>query len=126
MVLTGRGSRRYVLYSWAKASDHQWLYEDTPPHLVYSVDHGHFLGDGGPRWTVQDLQAQPSATWDGTFAPCKLTDIELAAPLARLQSVTKADVEAIVAGPRPDWSVTLEERAALADYLFRRKLDLVP
>src|SRR5438445_3489348 len=35
-----------VLYSWARASDHQWIYSKHHPNLVYSVDHGHFFPNG--------------------------------------------------------------------------------
>lgn len=43
-----------VLYGWIPAGDHQLIYSQTAPHLVYSVDHGHFF-PGGPNWTATGL-----------------------------------------------------------------------
>jgi hypothetical protein len=37
-----------VLGAWVFASDRQFIYGTSPPQLVYSVDHGHFL-PGGPN-----------------------------------------------------------------------------
>ena len=42
-----------VLYTWTGATDHQFIYKKQMPHLVFSVDHGHFFLhclDGGITW----------------------------------------------------------------------------
>jgi hypothetical protein len=41
-----RFARLAVLYGWVYASDHQQIYPTASPHLVLSVDHGHFIGGG--------------------------------------------------------------------------------
>jgi len=62
-----------TLYSWAGCfQDHQFIYEENPPHAVYSVDHGHFF-PGGPNWSVAGIQAPPAAVIDGDFSSCALT-----------------------------------------------------
>jgi hypothetical protein len=44
-----------TLYGWLVASDHQFLFTNTPPRLIYSVDHGHFFPNP-PNWQIKDLQ----------------------------------------------------------------------
>jgi hypothetical protein len=113
-----------VLYGWAFAGDHQLLYENQPPRLVYSVDHGHFFA-GGPNWTVDTLMAAPPAEPDPWFGMQAATTLPLRAAIARLQHVTKLDIAEAVAAPHSSWPITLDERAALAQYLALRRDQLL-
>jgi hypothetical protein len=114
-----------VLYSWAGCfSDHQLIYGNNPPNLVYSVDHGHFFGNG-PVWTVDVLKGRPEAALDRFFDPCSLTQLELGAAAQLLAAITDREIAGAVAGPLDDWEITQTERIALAEYLIKRKGELV-
>ena len=112
-----------ILYSWCLASDHQVIYGNATPHLVYSVDHGHFLA-GGPNWTAATLQAGPPAVQDGYFTPLNLTDAELRDGRRRLAAITAEQIATAVAAPPDDWGLTLQDRIVLAEYLLTRKNQL--
>jgi hypothetical protein len=113
-----------VMYSWVGASDHQVIYENQHPHLVYTVDHGHFL-PGGTNWTVATLQAAPAATGvDPQFGAIGLVEAELRQPASLLRGLQPAEIAGAVALPPDAWGVTLQERVAIADYLERRRMQL--
>jgi hypothetical protein len=114
-----------VLYGWAKACDHQLIYRNMPPHLVLSVDHGHFLW-GGTAWGEGILAAAPPATVDEIIAStCSLTVAELDTALERLARVLEAHIVAAVATPPDEWGITPSERVALVSYFSRRQQDLL-
>lgn len=58
-----RFARLAALFGWVHANDRQFIYENSRPHLVYSVDHGHFLPKG-PAWTVASLNSASSPELD--------------------------------------------------------------
>jgi hypothetical protein len=66
-----------ILYGWTLASDHQYIFRDDPPRLVYSVDHGHFF-PGGPSWTIDQLHLFAPALPDPTImSSCNLQRSEI-------------------------------------------------
>src|SRR2546425_5181788 len=92
-----RFARLAVLFGWAHGADHQFIYEKTPPHRVYSHDHGHFL-PGGPNWSVASL-TQHDAHLDAVIAGgCNLTPVEINEAIVHLKGVVPADIERVVAG----------------------------
>jgi hypothetical protein len=114
-----------VLYGWTQAADHQFLYGKTPPHLVYSVDHGHFL-EGGPEWTTASLLSAPKAIPDRLIASsAALSRKALQTATLRLQGVADDDIAEAVAAPPDSWGMMMHERVALAEYLARRRDDLL-
>lgn len=114
-----------VLYGWVQAGDHQFIYENSSPHRVHSVDHGHFFPNG-PDWTEQSLSAAPDPQPDPTLVgPCSLTDSELEEALHRLQQVPDASIEEIVHGPPDDWQLQPSERQSLLQYLRSRREHLI-
>lgn len=121
----GRFAALAVLYGWIHASDHQVIYENTPPHRVHSVDHGHFL-PGGPKWSVESLRKGASPAPDPALvSTCGLTDPEIRAAAQGLRSVSDETIcRAIAAVPR-DWAITEDERLALARYLAHRRDELI-
>ncbi len=113
-----------VMYSWLGAADHKVIYENHPPNLVYTVDHGHFL-PGGTNWTVAQLTAAPPAAGlDPQFGTIGLLDAEVRPAADLLRAVRPQHIAAAVAQPPDDWGVTLQERVAIADYLERRQNQL--
>jgi hypothetical protein len=121
-----RFARLTLLYGWMVANDHQFIYDTAPPHLVHSVDHGHFF-PGGPDWTTVSLSSAPEAAPDPSLqAACHPTAEELSGAAAKLAAMTDARLAAVVCGPPSEWgSVTMEERASLALYLTERRDRLV-
>lgn len=113
-----------VLYGWCQASDHQMIFENDPPHLVHSVDHGHFFG--GPNWTTATLAGAPTAEPDALIvSTAALTPDELRPAGHRLVAVTNVDLATAVALPPDEWGLLPDERVALARYLAERRDRLV-
>ena len=114
-----------VLYGWCSAGDSQLIYPNAPPHLVLSVDHGHFF-PGGPDWQRSNLDGAAHAVLDaGIVSGCGLTTSELNEGLAALGSVTEADIISAVSMPPDDWGLGLEDRVSLVNYLSRRQQELL-
>jgi hypothetical protein len=119
-----RFARLAVLYGWAHGGDHQFIYEKTPPPRVYSHDHGHFF-PGGPNWTAASL-GQHNANLDATIVNgCTLTPAEIADAIARLNHVTPADLNEVVAGVPAPWGITPDERTAMIGFLTMRRAALI-
>jgi hypothetical protein len=114
-----------VLYGWVGTiSDRQFIYSNSPPRFVHSVDHGHFF-PGGPDWSPASLAAAPACVPDDALVTtCRLSQAELALPLAKLRAVTPAMIEQIVAVPPAAWGVSDEDRSALLAYLDQRRTAL--
>jgi hypothetical protein len=109
-----------LLYGWATAGDHQFIYENTEPRLVHSVDHGHFF-PGSNGWTKEMLEQAPAAVPDGTIvSTCSLTGVELQAAKEALRAPTENVIASAVSAPSVGWGITLTERIAVAVYLAGR------
>lgn len=116
-----------VLFGWVGSGDDQFLYATTPPEIVYSVDHGHFLGPGGPEWDILYFQrAGPSAAPNQQLvAACGLTEDELRAAAMPLKGITDQAVRDIVAIPPAAWGIRESERDELVRYLCRRRDEVI-
>jgi hypothetical protein len=120
-----RFARLAVLYGWGHADDQQLIYPNQPPHLVYSVDHGHFF-PGGPEWTVDRLEADgPGAIYGPLVTACSLKQTEIDEALVHLDQVTEADIIGAVASPPDEWKLSLDERVALVAYFVKRRSELL-
>jgi hypothetical protein len=114
-----------VLYGWIPAGDHQLIYRQTAPHVVFSVDHGHFF-PGGPNWTVAGLNgAGPAVLYGELMSGCKITREELRTVEDRLRTVSVTTIAEAIATPPDTWNITVEERVAVAAYLATRKEQLL-
>lgn len=114
-----------ILYGWMFANDDQFIYRNQQPHLVYSVDHGHFF-HGGPNWSRSSLAAAPKAVPNREIGRgCSLTADELAAACAPLRCIDDETISKVVAAPPDSWSLLLDERIALARYIARRRDELL-
>lgn len=109
-----------ILYSWAGCwSDHQFIYRKSSPHLVYSVDHGHFF-PAGPPWTITSLFGSPSATIDPVFSDCNLSRNDIRKAATTFKVINVVDITTIVNGIPASWGISPDERTAMIDYLARR------
>jgi hypothetical protein len=119
-----RFARLAILYGWMGATDHQFIYENQPPHRVHSVDHGHFFN--GPGWTEASLAALPSAALDVTISTaCGFTDDEVGAAAATIPLADDAAIASVVAGPPDAWGMSKADRVALASTLATRREALI-
>ncbi len=114
-----------VLYTWMYAGDHQLIYQTVPPHLVYSVDHGHFF-PGGPNWTTQTLaSAATILQFDQVFAIAAITGAEREGVLIKLAAITDTQVNDIVNIPPAIWGIDSAERIALSEMIKIRKSQIL-
>jgi hypothetical protein len=98
-----RFSRLAVLYGIVAASDQQFIYENQPPNLVHSVDHGHFF-PAGPQWTAESLKSAPSAIPEPSISACALTKEEVSAAAVALEQVTDEAIAQIVGTLPTEWA----------------------
>jgi hypothetical protein len=119
-----RFARLAVLFGLAGASDHQYLHQNNPPHLVYSVDHGHFF-PGGPEWTAQSLeQTGPAVADDSVVQAYQVTPEELAGAAVALEQITDDAIVEIVGSLPSTWGVDEDDRLAMVAYLIRRREEM--
>jgi hypothetical protein len=112
-----------VLYGLVVASDHQFIYANATPRLVYSVDHGHFF-PGGPEWTTASLAGTPVPAPDPTLVgTCTLTTEELRDPTSHLKALSEEQIGEAVSAPPDEWALSSAERVDLAIYLASRRDD---
>jgi hypothetical protein len=110
-----------ILYGWMDAHDHQFIYRNVAPELVYSVDHGHFFPNG-PNWTPESLQTAPPPAPDATLmADCMLDHKLLHSACSRLGMIDDEHIATILAVPPMTWACPLGDRVALGAYLADRR-----
>jgi hypothetical protein len=115
-----------ILYGWAFASDHQQIYPNDPPFIVWSVDHGHFVGPGNPNWTPDLLSTRPTAHADQLItAGTSMKNDELVAAAKPLDRLTSKDMADAVAAPPDAWNVPPVDRIAFAAYMWKRRGELL-
>lgn len=120
-----RFARLAVLYGWVSAADHQFVYSKSSPHLVYSVDHGHFFPNGF-NWNTASLTQAGVARLDSTIAQnCKFSDLEIRGAIRQLLNANDKAIAEIVAVPPDEWGLSLDERVALSDFLATRAAQLL-
>ena len=120
-----RFARLAVLFGWAFAQDHQFIYENAAPNLVHSVDHGHFF-PGGPNWGIATLGQAPAAAPDQALVGgCQLSQDELRGAAAPLVGLQDEAIARAVAAPLDDWGISMDERVAVAEFLARRRGELL-
>jgi hypothetical protein len=114
-----------VLFGWTGAQDHQFVYEKTSPHLVYSVDHGFFF-PGGSAWTEASLGVAPPAQPDiAVINACGTTEPELHQALHALSAIVGEALISVVSLPPDEWGLTMGDRIALFNFLTRRRAELL-
>lgn len=114
-----------LLYGWAFADDHQYLYRRTRPHLILSVDHDYFIF-GAPDWNAETMAAAPSAIPDPAIAQHAFLSVDaIRAAATSLEQVGPATIAEAVSIPPDSWGVGLEGRVALASYLALRRRQLL-
>jgi hypothetical protein len=114
-----------IFFGWLVAGDRQFIFRKTQPCLVYSHDHGHFF-PGGPNWTPANLrQVQAVQAEAALVTQLKLRPDELAEACAPLRDVRPEQIAEVVALPPDEWGISLNERVALAEFLYERRANLL-
>ncbi|MGK7930389.1 MAG: hypothetical protein AB4041_02995 [Microcystaceae cyanobacterium] len=113
-----------ILYGWTIANDHQFLFKQNPPRLIYSVDHGHFFPNK-PNWTINALLNAPSACLDPYFNQCGFSDQELSYAYQQLENITPIQLIDVIAAIPTEWNITIEERGVMIEYLIKRQQTLL-
>jgi hypothetical protein len=108
-----------LLYTWVVASDHQLIYRNTTPHLVFSVDHGHFL-PGGPGWSAATLQGAAQPLVDPNFATLALDHALFQSYVQRLAALTPEVLAASLARVHQSWGVPDSDLLTLGEFLLGR------
>lgn len=120
-----RFARLAVLFGWTIAGDIQFFYDRQSPFLVHSFDHGYFFTGNG-NWTIASLAGTPSATLCESIAqPCAFQPAEVNDALSLLEKVAQSTIADAVAAPADSWVFSLDERVAMASFLFRRQAELL-
>jgi hypothetical protein len=115
-----------LLFGWMHAGDHQFIYENVSPHIVHSVDHGHFFPNG-PNWDAASLANAGAPSVDaGVVAGAALTAEALAAADTLFQAANDAQIAEIIALAPAAWGLGDGESCALAGYLAGRRDILFP
>ena len=113
-----------ILYSWVMDNDRQFLFNKIPPRLVHSVDHGHFFA-GGPDWTIESLREDFEPKLAGGFENCFFKSVDFQQMRSALEKVDKDDIFSVVGRLPSDWSITMDERKVLVEYLLVRQQRLL-
>lgn len=119
-----RFAKLMVLYSWVLANDHQLIYSTTQPHLVNSVDHGHFLY-GSTGWSIDTLNQIGPVALDVFFQSVGLTNDEIIEARRNLEEISEEDILFITQCPPDSWGITPDDRKALKNYLVTRRNQLL-
>jgi hypothetical protein len=110
-----------LLFGWMQAGDHQFIYENAPPHLVHSVDHGGFFPNG-PTWDSASLAgAAPPVPDAAIVAGAGLSPQALDAARAGFDAPTNEDIADGVGNIPPAWGLSEQDATSLADYLATRR-----
>lgn len=117
-----------VLYGWVGVDDVwelEFIYDQSPSGMVYSVDHGDFF-PRGPEWRARDLERHPPAIPNPTLRfRCGLRRAELSAVAAELSRMSNTMIAEAVSAPPDRWEVPIEDRIAVARYLSLRRDELL-
>jgi hypothetical protein len=108
-----------VLYTWVGAADHQLIYRNSAPRVVFSVDHGHFF-PGSTTWNATTLQQAPAAVIDTQFAGLGLDNALYAPFVDRLAAINPQRIAQSVARVHATWTVSDNDLIALAAFLSDR------
>jgi hypothetical protein len=115
-----------IFFGWLLGGDRQFIFEKSPPYAVYSHDHGHFFPNG-PNWTIASLNSAPSPAqaWPDFVSAINCTAEELRTACALLHHITREQIATALAIPPSEWGVPIAERVTLAEFLYRRRTDLL-
>jgi hypothetical protein len=116
-----------VLWGWVDSRDCQVVKLKAPPESIFSVDHGQCLpyADVWSSETIGPGTLPKGAPHLAVRMCCGITDPEIAAACRNLRRVSDNDIATAVASPLDRWGIDLNERVALAEFLARRRDEMI-
>lgn len=125
-----------VLYGWiGLGCDHQFFYEQTPPEVAYSYDHGFSFGQTQmlnhnlPWDAAQFIMCVPAVPDSIICSSCCLTSFEIQRAVDCLHQASDEAIAQAVSIPPDEWGVVLADRISVAMHLAVRRdflLTLLP
>lgn len=121
-----RFARLAVLWGWVSVFDRQYLYTEEDPPVLFAADHGHAF-PRGPQWTRRSLlsSSAPPALDHELAQTCRFTEAEIRTAADALRGIDDARIVEAVAAPPSEWGFGMPDRVALAQYLSRRRRELL-
>jgi len=117
-------SKRHVgviaLYDWCWGGDDQWLYSGPSDQELFSHDHGYFLPDTGPTWSIATLEGNVDVPHVKVCPLDGLDQQEVARVAESLRTLPQSRlIESLSLIPE-SWPVSDEELEAVGWFLQRR------
>ena len=119
-----RFAQLQILYSWTLAGDHQFMYEVSAPHLVYSHDYGLFF-PGHNNWSPITLSNASPVQLDAAFAKVGLQATEVKSAAAGLREISGDEIMESVNSIPSAWGVQAADLQTLGGFLIVRRENLL-
>jgi hypothetical protein len=123
-----RFAKIVTLFGWCRVEDHQFIY-DLSTDFAYAVDNGNAFGNG-ESWTIEDLEQSRRCPQDAVCRQFEekstpLSRDELCSAVALLAGLSFSELVDCIASPPLEWGVGLEQRVALAKWLWAGRQELL-
>ncbi|MDE0235899.1 MAG: hypothetical protein OXN95_01585 [bacterium] len=110
----------FAIYDWCWGGDDQWLYAEPEDRKLYSHDHGWYLPETGPTWSIETLIARVSEPHLPNWTRGGLDPTEIAAYAQRFRSLSHDELVAALQAIPACWPVDDEELERVGWFLESR------
>jgi hypothetical protein len=110
----------FALYDWCWGGDDQWLYSEPEDRRIYSHDHGWYLPEVGPSWSLDTLVARVDEEHVAPWPTEGLSPTELDRLAAALRGVSRLELVDLLGRVPASWPVSDDELEAIGWFLERR------
>jgi hypothetical protein len=109
-----------AIYDWCWGGDDQWLYAEPEDRRLYSHDHGWYLPEEGPAWSVGTLVAHVDESHFPAWSVEGLDTAELNRLVGALEGLARSALTEALLGIPASWPVSDEELETVGWFLERR------
>lgn len=95
----------FAIYDWCWGGDDQWLYAETEDRMLYSHDHGWYLPETGPTWSIDALISRVREAHVASWPPTGLDPEVIAACAECLRTLLYDDLLSALSGIPDSWPV---------------------
>ena len=110
----------YAMYDWCWGGDDQWLYSEPEDRKLYSHDHGWYLPETGPTWSVGALMSRVNEPHVAPWPPDGLSATAIEACSRRLAALMRSQLEAVLRTIPVSWPVSDTELERVGWFLEAR------
>jgi len=96
----------FAIHDWCWGGDDQWLYAETEDRMLYSHDHGWYLPETGPTWSVDALISRVEQAHVASWPATGLDPEVIVAFSERLRTLTRDDLVSVLGGIPDSWPVS--------------------